>query len=344
MKRLFYLDILRIMAIIAVVMLHVSAQRYFVSFPSFEWEVRMFFNSMVRWGVPIFVMISGALFLDPQKEVSLVKLYSKNLLRIFVAFFVWSTIYEFYVSGEKTNFSGFFLGILKGPVHLWFLKMIIGLYIAIPLLRTIVINRKLEIYFLCLAFVTTFLYRLICDSIGLFNVGLQTLVINMIKSLYLEIAVGFTGYFVLGHFINTYSLSLKSKQAMYLLGILSFLFVVVFTHYYSHFCGHPTVLFYDNLKPFTLFEALAIFLLVKDKFKIVSVSYHPVIVKLSNLCFGIYLIHLLFVWIFRDNITFDFSKWYSIVYIPLFSLFVLLISGLFSWILSKIPLINKFVV
>ncbi|MBR3027382.1 MAG: acyltransferase family protein [Bacteroidales bacterium] len=74
MNRVLYLDILRIMAIIAVVMLHVSAQRFYVSFPSYEWEVRMFFNSMVRWGVPIFVMISGALFLDPQKKISLAKL------------------------------------------------------------------------------------------------------------------------------------------------------------------------------------------------------------------------------------------------------------------------------
>lgn len=74
MKRILYLDILRIMAIIAVVMLHVSAQRFYVSFPSYEWEIRMFFNSMVRWGVPIFVMISGALFLDPQKKISLAKL------------------------------------------------------------------------------------------------------------------------------------------------------------------------------------------------------------------------------------------------------------------------------
>lgn len=344
MKRIIYLDILRIMAIIAVVILHVSAQRFYVSFPSFEWDVRLFFNSMVRWGVPVFVMISGALFLDPLKEFSLLRLYKKNLLRIFVAFIVWSVVYELYVFEERTTVSGFFLGIIKGPVHLWFLKMIIGLYIAIPLLRTIVINRKIEAYFLCLTFVTTFLFRLITDSIGLFNEGLQKLVINMIESLYLEIAVGFTGYFVLGHFINTYSPSIKEKRIVYLLGGLSFLFVVVFTHYYSHFSGHPTVLFYDNLKPFTLFEALAIFLFVKDKFKTVPMFYHNIIVKLSNLCFGIYLIHLLFIWIARDNITLDFSQWYSIFYIPLFTLFVLLISGLFSWGLSKIPLINKYVV
>lgn len=102
--------------------------------------------------------------------------------------------------------------------------------------------------------------------------------------------------------------------------------------------------FYDNLKPFTLFEAVAIFLFVKDEYKSISTSYHTIIMKLSNLCFGIYLIHLLFIWIARDNIGFEFSKWYSIFFIPLFGFLVLLISGLFSWLLSKIPLINKYVV
>ena len=265
MNRVLYLDILRIMAIIAVVMLHVSAQRFYVSFPSYEWEVRMFFNSMVRWGVPIFVMISGALFLDPQKNISLAKLYSRNILRIFVAFIIWSVVYELYVFKEWTNSSSFFLGIIQGPVHLWFMKMIIGLYVVIPLLRTIVIKRKVETYFLGLAFISTFLFRLISDCFGLFNESLQLLVNNIIKSLYLEIAVGFTGYFVLGHYLNSYTLSSKEKQIVYLLGFLSFFIVVVFTHFFSHFSGHPVVTFYDNLKPFTLFEAVAIFLFVKDE-------------------------------------------------------------------------------
>ena len=70
MKRFLYLDILRIMAIIAVVMLHVSAQRFYVS------------------------------FLDPQKNISLAKLYSRNILRIFVAFIIWSVVYELYVFKE----------------------------------------------------------------------------------------------------------------------------------------------------------------------------------------------------------------------------------------------------
>lgn len=66
--------------------LHISAQNWRVTdVISFEWNVFNFYDSIVRWAVPVFVMISGALFLS--REYSIKKIYGKNILRILVAFF-----------------------------------------------------------------------------------------------------------------------------------------------------------------------------------------------------------------------------------------------------------------
>ena len=67
--RILYFDFLRVFATLAVMIIHVASQNwwYGTSVPSFEWQTFNFFNSIVRWGVPIFGMISGALFLNKRE-------------------------------------------------------------------------------------------------------------------------------------------------------------------------------------------------------------------------------------------------------------------------------------
>lgn len=69
MQRLWNLDILRIVSIAAVVIIHTASQylgKLDVTSP--YWEIFNFYDGIVRWAVPVFVMISGALFLNPAKE------------------------------------------------------------------------------------------------------------------------------------------------------------------------------------------------------------------------------------------------------------------------------------
>ena len=95
-QRIIAFDVMRIISIFAVILLHYSSQRFYISFPSPEWEIRNVYDAMVRWGVPVFVMISGALFLDSNKKLSIKRLYTKNILRITCAFLFWSLIYLLY--------------------------------------------------------------------------------------------------------------------------------------------------------------------------------------------------------------------------------------------------------
>ena len=62
-KRCIYFDILRIVACFAVIIIHVCSWYLYSDINSPNWQVFNFYNSIVKWSVPIFVMISGALFL-----------------------------------------------------------------------------------------------------------------------------------------------------------------------------------------------------------------------------------------------------------------------------------------
>lgn len=86
MERKIYCDYLRLVATFSVVVLHVSAWNWYsTDVNSLEWQSFNFYDSVVRWAVPIFVMISGSLFLS--REIPVKKIYSKYILRMAVAFF-----------------------------------------------------------------------------------------------------------------------------------------------------------------------------------------------------------------------------------------------------------------
>lgn len=80
-------DRLRILAAFAVVVLHAVAPLFLDSYPSSDWNVANVYESLVRWSVPVFFMISGALFLNKRKELNIGRLYKKNIFRVFLFIF-----------------------------------------------------------------------------------------------------------------------------------------------------------------------------------------------------------------------------------------------------------------
>ena len=86
-------DILRILAILAVIMIHVSAPFVINYQPnSLQFTVGNIFDSISRIGVPFFVLISGTFMLDENKELSINKL-SKKILKLLTILIVWSAFY-----------------------------------------------------------------------------------------------------------------------------------------------------------------------------------------------------------------------------------------------------------
>ena len=342
-NRIIPFDVLRIIAAFAVVILHVTSQRLDTSFPSSEWEIRNVYDSFVRWCVPVFFMISGALFLNQGRKFSVGRLYKINILHLIFIFFVWSFIYAIYSAIVKCDYNvgHILLRIIEGPVHFWFLKILIGLYVTIPILRMITQNKQSEEYFLIVALITAFVLPMIFTFIGLYNESYKSFVLYHYNAYGIRIASGYVGYFVLGHYLFTYRLSGLVKKVIYIMGLFSVFSVIFLTHWYSHHINESSELFYDNLNVFTLFESMSVYLAIIE-FKLPT-KYYSLVSRLSSLSLGVYLSHFLVLMLFNFY-GIDSNSFNPLFFIPCYSLIVFVLSCLVVSLIMKIPILKKLVV
>lgn len=220
--RIFYLDSLRALAIIGVVLCHISAN-YVLNLNilgSIQWDFALFSNCFRDFSIPIFVMISGALLI--KKDENLVNFISKKFNRIFLPYIFWEVIFLIFSlicfsSGKKlfgsTSFTWDFLyGLifgLKGFGSIfWFIWMILLVYALLFLMNRIII--KLECYesfdskFINLLLVLFFFY-VIGYSLKLYAPSMyeNTIIYYM----------GFMGYALLGYKLKNVDFTKKLSRS-----------------------------------------------------------------------------------------------------------------------------------
>jgi len=142
------IDLIRVVAITVVIILHTSA------FP-YNTPEKLTLEVITNWwsigaigliGVPLFIMVTGALLLTPQKADEPIRVFfKKRFTRIGLPMIFWSIFYfgwAIYVDKEalsatdilqKIFFSGTFY-------HMWFLYLLIALYLLTPVLRLVLKN------------------------------------------------------------------------------------------------------------------------------------------------------------------------------------------------------------
>lgn len=137
-----WLDIIRNAAMLAVLVVHAFAPVVVTTYAdlgSATWWTANTVDSLMRWCVPVFIMISGALLLKPRDE-GLRTFYTRRFARIGIPLAVWSAIYLSweYFRGKST-WSDAVSDILSGEpaLHLYFLFVLAGLYVLTPFLRLI---------------------------------------------------------------------------------------------------------------------------------------------------------------------------------------------------------------
>ena len=91
-QRVFYLDLLRVFATFAVIFLHVCGSELLAASPSRNWYIEVAGSGLVRWCVPVFVMISGALFLVPSRKVTYREILTIRLSRLLIAYVFWTVV------------------------------------------------------------------------------------------------------------------------------------------------------------------------------------------------------------------------------------------------------------
>ena len=229
-KRIIYLDYLRIIATVAIIILHVAAENFYKRpVTSYEWNVFNFFDGIVRWGVPMFAMISGALFLDNSKPIKIKTLYTKNIVRIITAFAFWSLVYAIFSPDERLYWDGMSKlryiakNFVTGHFHMWFLFMIVGMYIIVPILRKITESEKITEYFLIVSFLFTFLIP------ALLKIPALSYISKIYGKVTFHFTLGYSSYFVLGYYLMKKDFSKLWRYVIYVLGILGFAVTVILT-------------------------------------------------------------------------------------------------------------------
>jgi surface polysaccharide O-acyltransferase-like enzyme len=144
-RRVAYTDALRVAGAVAVIFIHVtgdgSSAVGTLSFNS--WLFCATLETLARFAVPIFVMVSGCLLLSPDKSEQPGEFYTKRLRRIAIPTIGWSVFYlawRWFYEGERFHVTTALFDLISGGAyyHLWFMSMLIGLYIATPALRVVV--------------------------------------------------------------------------------------------------------------------------------------------------------------------------------------------------------------
>ena len=117
------LDLCRIFGCLAVLMIHTGADIYHeIPLQSLSFAAVNFISTAVRGGVPLFFMLSGALFLS-RPRLDIRRLLVHHALRLTGLYYLWSLLYALLrlVSGGLSRGPEFFLAVVAGHYHLWFL-------------------------------------------------------------------------------------------------------------------------------------------------------------------------------------------------------------------------------
>ena len=328
------MDILRIIALLAVISVHVPQDELF-SPGNWHWTYYTICGAAVTWQVPIFVMISGRFFLDPLKNITMSGLFKKNISRLVIAFLFWNVIYQtFYILNgtySSLNAKGILMEAIQGPYHFWFLFMLVCLYMITPFLRKFTDDKQLMQIFILLFFLFQAWsgYGEMLPSIG-----------STMNALYVKtnfhFALGYSGYFVLGYYLYKYPLAKKPEFLLYALGILSLGATIAFV------VLKQDATFSKYLMPNVILEASALYVFFVNRMSKIEYKekLRTFFAKLAEYSFGIYIIHALIIDIlFLCGIH---SETFSpVIMMPVLILGSFVISYVLVWILRKIPIIRK---
>ena len=239
------IDLIRVVACLSVVLLHVTAtfwystpirylelSEYYVQqneyiagsgvcpYGSLSWYICSFIDTLTRFSVPCFVMVSGALVLNKTEiPTSYLK---KKLYHVSKIIICWGiiigllTILSSYVFSDKIAVSQILRIMVNGNGVFWFLYMLLPLYLASPILKLILDNQQACKLFVILWFVLSIILPFAESAIPALyhNVNLG----------YMSLFSAYTGYYLIGGYLYRHE---KVKIPVFLGGGVFYSFCLV---------------------------------------------------------------------------------------------------------------------
>ena len=152
MKREVWLDFLRVTACLMVMVIHSTEPFYLggeggliLSATDAFWVA--VFEGICRCCVPVFLVASA--YLQFPLHYSTGEFFRRRAVRILVPMVVWTVVYALAFGDPVQNFKGLLLNFNYAAGHLWFVYMLVGVYLIMPLLSPWaekVSLKELEVY------------------------------------------------------------------------------------------------------------------------------------------------------------------------------------------------------
>ncbi|KAB2825045.1 acyltransferase [Aliivibrio finisterrensis] len=300
MGRVFFFDLLRCIAAIAVVAIHVLApyRHELNSIPFDQWATAVSVNSVSRWAVPVFIMITGALMLSDKREFDAPYYVKKRLGKVFVPFIFWSVFYALLsgLTAQGYDFEAaktilFDLPFEYTYYHLGFFYYFIPLYIVIPFFRVMV--QQMD---------NTALFSLI-------SVWLLTTCFFLVKfkGFWSTEIWLYSGYLLLGYALyQRVSLTKTNTIIALLIGITALVTTVYMVISQSLLLGEYTVgrwLSYKTIN--TVAAAGMLFFVCRYYGESLSDNSRKIVGFISTYSLGIYLLHPLFLWPMKNYVWYQ---------------------------------------
>lgn len=309
-----HISIMKIICCFSVIIIHACSQ-------SNKYDA---LNCFFHFSVPIFIMISGKSILS--NDLNIHKLI-KKIFKFLFLIIVWSFIY--YIHLHQSNIqlgSTFFSYLLTGPIHLWYLWAIIGLYLLSPIFHIFCkhANKNIYLYALCFTFISgniiTCLMRI--NSLQTFSL--------IINKAHLPYQLGFIFCFLFGHYYEKFGTGTKFFGIiLFLIGNIGSIICIPFL---------PSNIFLSFFSPMTIISSLGFYIFFSN---INLAKKYIFVEKLSNYTTGIYLIHPLIIFLTRQKLNTIIEQ--NILYPFIFSIIIFVLSLSITYIIKKIPLLKKIV-
>lgn len=300
-NRIQWLDITRCIAISLVILNH-SVEEIFIKYlygnvPT-STSNTIFMCSVFtlgRMGVPLFLFITGALMIkrDYTRTDTIINFYKKYVIPLIVITIIWIFLYNLFnllFFHRTVSIISIILQLLflKGNdmPHIWYMYMVIGLYLVLPFMSTIVNSYSDKIIFaVC---ILLFTYSVLLPSANQF---IQ--IIGFSKTCSTAINLTLLGncyslYCLTGHYIPKYKTYFTNSLFIVCTGLFSFLLTVIIQAY-SYSNSTPYRVWYDFI---TLYFSAFCLMVLLSKIHISNTCIISVAEYISRRSLALYFIHM----------------------------------------------------
>lgn len=212
-----WIDWAKVIAAFAVVMTHVASIAWHNLDPdTLAWHITSFYEISTRFCVPFFFISSGALLLNPKRDVSITKIYGKYIPRVLLALAMSSLLFsaaESYLFGWS-GWKNVLLYAIDGPYFVWYLWVLIALYIFTPILRQVSHDP------VCLKYSVSVFAVLILGKSTVESMWPGSIIDTLFQNVIL-ISRGSEGvfYYLLGAFLSSHEIFAPKRPLLYLTGL-----------------------------------------------------------------------------------------------------------------------------